>query len=169
MRTFLPGIFLALISLTATAEPYYSSQGHLCSQGLDSNDDGTLDVSGAVELVAITTNSEHKEPLVATSFSEAKGMVYHWVANRETGTWSVIREMPTGLSCLTDAGTNWSKKGNTIVAILAPHSMLFRITITDGGEWLVSIQSDPESPVQIGVDGGSQWEWVGFKPAGFRI
>lgn len=163
MKKLILGLAFALFSFGAHAEMFESGQGHLCSKG-------TKELSGAEEIVAHTSSSKYKELLVASSFSEARTMIYHWVVNIETGTWSVVREMPTGLACLTDVGTRWTRDGNTVIAILDPNAMLLKITITENGEWIVSVRADPESPLQIGVDGGSQWEWVAVPgPAGLRI
>jgi len=160
MRTLTLALLFCLASagfFSAQAQVFQSGQGHLCSR------------SGPDELLAAVAQSDFREVEVATSFSAKHQMVYHWTANRETGTWSVIRETSTGLSCLTDSGTAWVRDGDSVIAILDPNSALFKIT-TNGEDWLVSVQMTPEAPMQIGVDGGSQWVWVVVpEPAGFGI
>ena len=157
MRVLFLALLVSVFASTANAEMFQSSQGHLCSR------------DGPDELVTAAAKSDYKEVVVATSFSGKTSMIYHWLVNVDTGTWSVIRQTSTNTACITDTGTSWVRDGDVVVSILDPHSMLMKITVS-GDNWLVSIQQDPESPLTIGVDGGSQWEWViGPSPAGFRI
>jgi hypothetical protein len=173
LTTFLSRILFSasclviLGAFSAQADVYVSSQGHVCSKGRDASDGSKI--TGAQELAAASFSSKYKERLIAQSFSSQNNMLFYWVVNVSTGTWSVIRETASGTACLTDSGLAWVRNGNSIAAILTP-AMIFRITITETGEWIVSVQPTPESPVQNGVDGGSQWEWLAApKPTGFGI
>ena len=153
-------LIFPLFAGVSLAEVFANSQGHLCSR------------EGPSKLIAMVADSDYKERHIATSFSAKHRMFFYWTVNIETGTWSVVREASTGISCITDAGEQWVRDGNEVLAILMirkDQPALFKITI-NGDDWIVSIQMAPELPMIIGVDGGSQWEWLGQpSPAGFKI
>lgn len=65
-------------------------------------------VCGPRENVISHLEGKYGETQSSSGFSESSRSIIEVYSNEETGTWTIIRSMPNGVSCLVDSGIGFA-------------------------------------------------------------